>query len=182
MRGYITALLCLVALPAAAGTWQLQDGSTFTFEASFEGAPLQGQFADFDVTLDFDPDQADAALLHVTVNLAGADMGDPDMNAAIAAPEWFDIDTYPQARFDSDDIVETSPGSFVAHGVLVLKGAQRNIDVPFTWSATGDLATMRGELTLKRSDFDIGSGEWASGDQIGIDVSLRFALQMQSAD
>jgi hypothetical protein len=41
---------------------------------------------------------------------------------------------------------------------------------------------MHGELTLKRMDFDIGTGEWASGEQIGNEVLLRFDLPFERAD
>jgi polyisoprenoid-binding protein YceI len=182
MRTFVFVMICLAALPAVADDWTLQDGSTFTFEASFESEPIEGSFTDFDVALDFDPEQAGENSLQVTVDLGGADMGDPDMNDAIAAPEWFDVDGFPQARFESSDIVEIAPGSFIAHGALALKGVRGDIDVPFTWSGSDETATMHGEVGLNRSDFAIGTGEWASGEQIGHDVLLRFDLQFERAD
>jgi len=54
--------------------------------------------------------------------------------------------------------------------------------VPFDWqpdTQNPDRATMSGELVLKRSDFSIGIGDWSSGDQIGIDVSVSFTVVMQ---
>jgi len=38
---------------------------------------------------------------------------------------------------------------------------------------------MSGQLTLQRSDFSIGIGDWSSGEQIGIDVSVSFIVHMQ---
>jgi polyisoprenoid-binding protein YceI len=182
MRAVIAAMLGIAALPAAADVWHLKEGSSFTFEATFEGEPLEGHFTDFDVAFDFDPQQSGDDSLQVSVELAAADMGDPDMNQAIAATEWFDVSGFPRAQFTSYDIVETAPGSFVAHGVLVLKGIRRDIDVPFQWSAADDTSTMLGEFTLRRTDFNIGTGEWASGEQIDLDVKLRFDLQLGRAN
>jgi polyisoprenoid-binding protein YceI len=182
VRTIIIAVFCLAAMPAAADTWRLLDDSTFTFAASFEGTPLEGGFTDFDVNFEFDSQEPASGSLRVSVALAGADMGDSEMNEAIAAEEWFDAEEFPGAQYSSDEIVETAPGSYVAHGVLVLKGVQRDVDVPFVWSETAGVAAMRGEFTLKRTEFNIGTGEWASGEQIGIDVMLRFDLQLESAD
>jgi polyisoprenoid-binding protein YceI len=182
MRAIIFAMFCLAALPAAADAWRLQDGSTFTFEASFENTPLEGRFTSFDVRLDFEPQQQGSSSLQVTVDLAGADMGDPDMNEAIAQPEWFDVKGFPRAQYESFSIVETAPGKFVAHGVLVMKGIRRDVDVPFSWSESNGMATMQGELTVKRNDFDVGLGQWATGEQIGRNVVLRFALQLARAN
>jgi hypothetical protein len=56
--------------------------------------------------------------------------------------------------------------------------------VPFVWkqdTQNPDRATMSGQLVLKRSDFSIGIGDWSSGDQIGIDVSVSFTVEMQRA-
>jgi polyisoprenoid-binding protein YceI len=182
VRTLLIAIFCLAAWPTAADAWRLQDDSTFSFEASFEGTPLEGGFTDFDVSFEFDPQEPGVGTLRVSVALAGADMGDSDMNEAIAAEEWFDVKGFPSAQYSSDNIVETATGSYVAHGVLVLKGIRRDVDVPFTWSESAGGATMRGEFSLKRTDFDIGTGEWASGEQIGIDVTLRFNLQLEHAD
>lgn len=181
MRVFVV-LFVLAASPVLADAWQLQDASTFTFTAHFESEALEGRFTDFEVALEFDALHATESSLQVTVYLGGADMGDPDMNDAIAAPEWFDVDGFPQARFESNEIAVLSPGSFVAKGELVLKGEQTNVDVPFAWSESGDLATMRGEFVLERNDFDIGSGEWASGEQIGNEVMLRFDLRFRRAN
>jgi polyisoprenoid-binding protein YceI len=182
VRALIIVIFCLAAWPAAADAWRLQNNSAFAFEASFEGAPLEGSFTDFDVRIEFDPEEPAGSSLRVTVALAGAGMGDSDMNEAIAAQEWFDVKGFPNAQYSSNDIVESAPGSYVVHGVLVLKGIRRDVDVPFLWSESGDLATMRGEFMLKRTDFNIGTGEWASGEQIGIDVVVRFDLQLERAD
>ena len=182
VRTLIFAIFSLAAGPAAADAWRLQSDSTFSFEASFEDTPLEGSFTDFDVSIDFNPEEPAGGTLRVSVALTGADMGDPDMNDAIAAEEWFDVEGFPTAQYSSDDIVETAAGSYVAHGVLVLKGIRRDVDVPFTWSESAGGATMRGEFTLKRTEFDIGTGEWASGEQIGIDVTLRFDLRLEHAD
>ena len=182
VRALIIAIFCLAAWPASADAWHLQRNSTFSFEASFEAAPLEGSFTDFDVRFEFDPQEPTGSSLQVTVALAGADMGDSDLNEAITAQEWFDVKGFSHAQYSSDDIVETAPGSYIAHGVLVLKGIEREVAVPFVWSRSADLATMRGEFMLKRSDFNIGTGEWASGEQIGIDVKLRFDLQLERAN
>ena len=119
--------------------------------------------------------------LEVTVYLAGADMGDPDMNAIIADPIWFDVVEFPRAKFQSNSIEKTGPETFVARGVLDLKGIQKRVEVPFNWSEWGNSAQMSGNFALRRIDFDVGSGEWATGDAIGLDVALKFAILLESS-
>ncbi|MGH8224279.1 MAG: YceI family protein [Woeseiaceae bacterium] len=175
-------LLCLAALPTVAQEWRMLDDSTFTFETTFEDTTLPGRFERFEVALDFDPRKPGDGRLRVTVDLAAANMDDPDINEAIAGPEWFDVAAHPQAVYESDEIVERAPGQFVARGVLTLKGKCRPVEVPFSWLESADTTEMRGELTLARTDFDVGSGEWATDEQIGVDVRLQFALRLKRDD
>lgn len=53
--------------------------------------------------------------------------------------------------------------------------------MPFAWTGTADAATMEGGLTVRRSDFGIGTGEWARTDVIGAEVKLRFKLRLRRA-
>ena len=157
-------------------------GSEFIFETTFEETALPGRFERFNVALVFDPDNPGAGRLQVTVELEGANMEDPDINAAIAGAEWFHIAEFPQATFESREIVATTSGRYLAKGELDLKGIRREVDVPFTWSASGDGAQMTGELVLQRIAFDIGSGEWSNGEAIGLDVRLTFSVRLERND
>lgn len=184
MNGRATVLIvvCLVMVfPAQADEWRSKAGSRFGFETTFEGVAMPGDFAKFAVALSFDPARPVDGSLRVTVDLAAADMGDPDMNAVLYEPAWFDTQQFAAALYTSSEIVERSPGQFLAKGTLDLKGIREPVEVPFAWERSGDAAVMTGELTLDRTRFDVGSGEWASGDAIGIEVKLSFTVQLELA-
>jgi hypothetical protein len=38
---------------------------------------------------------------------------------------------------------------------------------------------MSGEIVIDRTRFDVGSGEWASGEPIGIGVRVRFRVTLE---
>jgi polyisoprenoid-binding protein YceI len=175
---YTPLLLLLFTLPGHAAEWRLLDPSEFTFEATFEGASAPGRFEQFEIDMEFDPADPGAGHLRVTVSLAAADMGDSDMNTIIADPIWFDVGHYPRAVFESERIEARAPGNFVATGVLNLKGISQTVAVPFTWSEQAAQANMRGTFVVQRIAFNVGSGEWATGDAIGIDVQLQFDLSL----
>ena len=172
-------LLLLAVIPAQAADWQSQSDGKLTFEVTFEGVSTLGEFQRFDVKLKFDPKQLDTSRLRVTVDLSAADMGDPDMNAGIADKDWFDVGKFPKAVFESERIDARAPGKFVATGTLSLKGVSKPVTVPFSWSEKGKSANMRGEFVVPRTGFNVGSGEWATSDPIGIDVKLRFDVSLK---
>ena len=114
------------------------------------------------------------------MQIASADLGSSDLNEAIQMVDWFDSQGFAEARFSSDQIVATDQDNqFVASGRLSLKAAEKTIEVPFSWQQSADGSIrMLGELKLDRGDFAIGSGEWSSGDQIGLAVKVWFDLNL----
>ncbi len=179
-------LTCLIPLLAGAtfqmahaADWKADPSSSrLEFVASFETAPAPGVFKDFDVRTSFDPQAPAGGRLDVTIKVASADMASADINKAIAGVDWFDFAKYPQAEFHATDIARVAD-RYVARGTLTLKGVQRPIEVPFSWAAAGEGATMQGEFVVKRAQFGIGTGEWVATDVIGPDVSVKFRVQLR---
>lgn len=180
----VTALFSvLLATSLQAAQWQmLPQHSQLTYLASYEGQHVSGVFHLFTVTLDFDSQQPQLGTLQVTVQTASADMNSSDVNNAIEGRQWFDAKQYPIATFISQKIHEQSPGHYVAQGILSLKGVKKTVQVPFTWQASGDKATMTGRINLRRTDFNIGTGEWSSGKAIGLDVILSYDIRLQNGN
>jgi polyisoprenoid-binding protein YceI len=176
----LAAALFALTLPAQAADWKMEPGSSrLEFVATFEKNAAPGVFREFDTRLQFDADKPADSRLDVTIAVKSADMNSADINAAIAAAEWFDFAKFPRAEFRSTEIRRTAAGRYVARGVLSLKGMQQAVEVPFTWSETGGAAKMDGEFVVKRGAFGIGTGEWASTSVIGADVTIRFSVRLR---
>lgn len=173
---YLALTALMFCQLSTAVDWQSDPSqSELTYAVNFEQLPLNGQFKEFVV------DYSHQQQLRVVVNISSVDMGNSDINEAIRDSDWFDIQQHSQAVFFSDDINTLGGDQFTAQGTLQLKGINKPVTVPFSWNPTGaetNSASMVGKLTLNRSDFAIGSQEWASGDQIGIAVTVSFDVQM----
>lgn len=174
----------LICQASYADQWQsVLTNSKLNYQVTFQGLPIEGRFTQFSVA--YSP----AEKLLVKVAIASADMSDDELNSEIAGVDWFDIGRFNEALFSSNDLVtnnfvaeSNSKEHFIAKGSLNLKGVSEPVNVPFVWqpdTQNPDRATMSGQLTLKRSDFSIGIGDWSSGEQIGIDVSVSFSVVMQ---
>ena len=84
MRKILSPLcLCglLLAVPALAADWKMDPaGSKLEFIATFEKTAAPGVFKEFDARLRFDPEEAAAGSLDVTVKVTSADMNVADVN------------------------------------------------------------------------------------------------------
>jgi polyisoprenoid-binding protein YceI len=173
-------LLALAPHAALGADWKMDPAtSKLEFSATFEKAPAPGVFKEFDTRLRFDPEKPAGASLEVVIKVTSADMSIADVNKEIRGKDWFDYAGFPQAEFRSTDLRRTEGNRYVARGTLSLKGAKQPVEVPFTWTASADGATMEGEFTVKRGAFGIGTGEWAKSDVIGADVNVKFKLMLR---
>lgn len=176
---YFVLLLCLLSQPCASSDWQSQTaGSKLAYSVNFEQLPINGLFEHFLVVYKTAADETPQQLT-VTVDVASANMGNSDINEAIRDSDWFDISRYPQATFSSSLIEKGQDRNFIASGTLQLKGVTQPVSVPFTWQPiTGrpGAMSMTGQVILNRLDFLIGTGDWTSGDEIGLTVTVDFAV------
>ena len=180
MKSIVGLLLWTLATSGAlAHEWRMQGEGELLFEATWEGEVVPGRFRGFAVSLDTDDCNIAGSVLTVTVNLDSTDMGDPDINEAIAGDEWFAISVHPVATFKSDSIQARADGGYVAAGQLELKGVRLPVAVPLTWTESDGRAEMRGEVVIDRTRFDVGSGDWATGAPIGTNVRVSFNVILE---
>jgi len=174
------AALAVAPAAAQAADWIMEpSGSRLEFAATFEKNAASGVFKDFDVRLRLDPDKPAGGRLDVTVKTTSADMSSTDVNKAIHGSEWFGSARFPQAEFHAAEIGRIAANRFVARGMLSLKGAQQAVEVPFTWTGTGDAAAIAGEISVDRRLFGIGTGEWAATNVVGAEVKVKFSVKLR---
>jgi polyisoprenoid-binding protein YceI len=156
----------------------LPQTSELRFVASLEGDEVTGAFRRYHAALRFDPDELPRGHFDVSVDLESADTGSPDIDQALQLPDWFDSARHPQARFTARSFRSRGDG-FEALGTLSIKGISRELVLPFRWRRNGDRAVMEGTTVLRRTDFRLGEGDWASPDLVGIQVRIDARLSLQ---
>ena len=182
---YFVLTLCLLSQTCEATDWLSQTASSkLAYTVNFEQSPIDGLFEQFSVVYKTAPDESPQQLI-VTVDIASVDMSNSDINEAIRDSDWFDVSQHGQATFTSSFIELVQDENFTASGELQLKGVTQSVSVPFTWQPSASkpgAMVMTGQVVLNRLDFLIGTGDWASGDEIGLIVTVDFAVTLTSVD
>jgi len=140
-----------------------------------------GRFDRVEASLDFDPKRPEASKLTVQVDMASVDVNPPEFAKELQGPDWFDVERFPQARFESREIEVTGENTGIVRGDLTLHGITRPVSLDVTFNGGGDnLITGDYTLgfdahgTLKRSDFDLGTYAPAVGDEVMLEISVEF--------
>lgn len=178
----LATAFALVALPGAAAAVEYTKmepaGSKVAFQYQQLGVKLDGHFKQFSGQVSFDPAKPETSKASLDVELGSVDAGSPDADSEVVTAPWFNVEKFPKARFESTSITAKGGGSYEIAGKLTIKGTTKDVRFPATFKADGNKGTFSGSLSIKRGDFAIGEGDWASTDIVAGDVTIRFDLNV----
>jgi polyisoprenoid-binding protein YceI len=103
---------------------------------------FRGHFDDFDSTLTVD--DAGNANLSGVVQVGSIEVKDENLKAHLGAPDFFDLERYPEIRFDASQIEIGAEGELKVAGELTIK--DRTNQVASTGTITGPAVTL-GDIT-----------------------------------
>lgn len=184
----LTLAVALVTLAVPTGrawcatSWTTDPAtSTLTFVATQAGGEFEGRFRRFTPVIVFDPADLAHSRFSVAIDAASADTGDPDRDNTLKGKDFFAVQQWPAARFETTSFRAVGAGSFEATGRLTLRDATREVRLPFSFkpSPDGRSAVLAGGTTVRRLDFGVGQGEWQDTQWVGNDVRIRFELRLK---
>lgn len=176
--GFVLAVFSTAAAQAAPAKWAVDPaGSRLSFASKYSGEAFTGSFRRFTADIAFDPAQLPASKIVVSVDMSSVTTGDSDRDETLPTGEWFDSKKFPRAIFTSTAIKAAGPGRYTATGNLNLKGVTRPATLNFGLKITGDKAESIGQLTLDRSQFGVGLGQFKGGEAIPLAVTVNTAIR-----
>jgi polyisoprenoid-binding protein YceI len=165
------------ALPT--GTWSADTvHSTVGFAVPYLAGTFQGTFSDYDARLS-------DGVLRGSAEVASVQAKDPNLEAHLQNPDFFDAERFPQLSFEARDISRSGDDLTIA-GELTLKGHTEPVEIkghindPAPDPYGGERFGVQLETTVDRTQFGI---DWnnplPSGDpSLANDVTIIVDLQL----
>jgi polyisoprenoid-binding protein YceI len=166
------------------GTWNVDPvHSSVEFQVKHLGiATVKGQFKEFEGTLEVGPDGVSA---YGKVNVASVDTREPQRDAHLRSPDFFDADNHPEITFKSTSVEPIDEDTFEIHGDFTVHGITRPLKLQATLEGTetdpqgNERVGLSATAQINRSDHDmkfnmaLGSGNVVVSDKVKIllDVS-----------
>jgi polyisoprenoid-binding protein YceI len=150
--------------------------SAVVFVSKQMNVPTEGRFKVFRSKVSFDPTAAAKASIDFEIDPASIDLGDKDANAEAKGKDWFNVKVFPTARFVSSSVKSLGNNRFEVAGKMTVKGKTRDMIAPVSFRQDGPVGIFEGSLTLKRADYGIGEGIWATFETVENDVLVKFTL------
>ena len=143
---------------------------------------IKGIFQRWGGTLYLDRAQPQLSSVHVWIDVATIDTGEPERDDHIRSSEFLDVERLPRAEFDSSS-VEREDGRAIVHGRLALHGVTRDLDVdvdPYIVPPAGGQAVYHLRAKVDRQSFglhwnqDLDVGGVVVGDEIRLAGELAL--------
>lgn len=146
-------------------------------------ADVSGTFNDFDVAVKSSkPDFSDASF-ELTAETASIDTRVEARNNHLKSPDFFDVQQYPTLHFKSNSITEAGKNQYKLTGILTMHGVTKPVTMDLLYKGTVENPMSKKQTagfqitgTIKRSDFNIGSGFPAAiiSDEVRIKADGEF--------
>jgi len=165
--GFLVMLLAL-SLPSRATEWQMDAAnSSILFTGQQAGVDFTGHFNRFTLNVNFDPSAPEDGSIRADIDLSSVDAGSIERTQALPGEDWFFVKSFPTAIFRSTAIRSAGENSYLAEGVLSLRGISQAITLAFDFDQNGDTAIVTAHHELDRSQFGVGTGVWTDEKWVG---------------
>lgn len=191
------AALTVAAAPAAAPmTWTVDaDHTTVGFSVKHFFTPVEGQFDDWDIDLQYDAENPAASTVTARIAVASVNTNNDRRDQHLMSADFFEAEAHPAITFESTSVRPDGDQGLVATGDLTIKGVTREVELPITLLGIQDIpaemremlggaqriASFRASLSIDRGDFGVGTGNWAAtlvvGGQVDIDIAVEAHLR-----
>ncbi|MFD2532883.1 YceI family protein [Gracilimonas halophila] len=183
------ALSSLALTKYAATNWTIDKAhSAINFEVTHFFTPVNGQFNDYEATVNFDPENLEESMIDVQIMVSSIDTKNERRDGHLRTDDFFNAEKWPHITFKSTSIESTGNNEFVANGMLTIKDVSKEISLPFTLLGVKDnpmqentlVAGITASTTVDRTDYTVGTGDWASDAVIGDEVTIDLNLELNA--
>ena len=120
-------------------TWQIDpvhSNATFSVKHAMV-ATVRGQFKVVSGTLEIDEAHPENSSVAAQAETASIDTHDPNRDAHLRSPDFFEADKYPTISFKSTAVESTGDNTYRVVGILDMHGVQKEITLDAEYSGQG---------------------------------------------
>jgi polyisoprenoid-binding protein YceI len=95
----------------------------------------------------------------------------------LKAAEYFDAEHYPRITMKSTSFKQKGSNNFLGLFNMTIKGKTKVIEVPFTYTESGNAGLFKGSFKFNRQDFGIGGKSMVLSDEVTVMLTVETNRQ-----
>lgn len=146
---------------------------------------VKGEFKEFAVEANGQPDDLASARVTVTIKAASIDTNNGDRDAHLRSGDFFDADQHPDLVFESTSFQAKGGNEFSLTGNLTIRGTTREetFGVEYEGSAKDPWGNMKhaftGDGTINREDYGLTWNQALEAGGVLVDKKVKFEFELQ---
>lgn len=146
--------------------------SSVTFHIKNLGITVNGLFAGFKGDIKFDPANLAASTIEASVETNTIDTDNGTRNDHLKSDSYFDVARYPTITMKSTSFKHKIGNSYTGTFNLTIKDITKTVEIPFTYTETGNTASFKGNFQVERSDYGVGGKSLVMSDDVKVDIDI----------
>jgi len=146
---------------------------------------VKGRFAGVAGVVRLDETDPTAADVTVTIDAATIDTREPQRDAHLKSPDFFDVETFPTITFTAAGPIARKGSDFKLPGRLTMHGVTKDVVLDVTEEGRGkdpwggDRIGFSAATKVKRSDFGLTWNQVLEAGGVAVSDDVRISLELQ---
>ena len=153
-------------------------------------AKVSGSFKEWTGDFSFNPENPSEASTRVSIDVASVDTSNEDRDNHLRSGDFFDVEAYPQIRFESTSFEKLGDGNLKVHGELTIRDVSQTVALDAQYHGKGidpwgnERVGFTASTTLNRKEFGLTWNQAleTGGVLVGEKVEVELNIQAVKAE
>ena len=150
-------------------------------------ARVRGRFEELEGTVELAPeDEIEASRVEAVIEAASIDTGQGDRDDHLRSADFFDVEQFPELRFESRAVRRGEAGGLTVVGDLQIRDVTREVELDVTRLGSGtdpwgnERVGFSGTTTVDRRDFGLTWNQALEAGGVLVGNEVRITLEIQA--
>ncbi|HEY9195609.1 MAG TPA: YceI family protein [Mucilaginibacter sp.] len=146
--------------------------SEVTFKIKNLGFNVGGSFSGLNADINFKPAALAASSIEASVASNTVNTDNESRDNHLKSEDYFDAAKYPRITVKSVSFKHKSGNNYTGVFNVTIKDKTKPVEIPFTYTETGNTATFKGDFQVLRTDFGVGGKNVILSNEANVSVAI----------
>lgn len=144
--------------------------SIITFKTRNMGIGVDGAIGGLQANVNFNPSDPAASAIEASVDANSINTDNSSRDEHLRSEDYFDVAHYPKITLKSVSFKHSNGNNYTGQFNLTIKGKTKPVEIPFTYTQTGNTSAFKGSFKLNRLDYGIGGSSMILANEVTVSI------------
>ena len=168
-------IVVLLIFATTAGFAQTVSKSDISFKIKNLGFNVGGTFGGLQADIKFKPNDLEGSFIEASVLSNTVNTDNESRDRHLKSEDYFDVIKYPKITLKSVSFKRKSGSNYTGNFNVTIRDKTKLIEVPFTYTESGNTAQLKGNFMILRTDFGIGGKNLILSNEANVSVEAEIS-------